>query len=110
MLVLAGCALPPVAPAKPEAPGACLPVPCPACPVCPSVAPTKPPAKPLQEARWEDVKGWGADNLAEAHGALLASCSVLVKQPVWRAVCEARAAAENAVLRVSSRRASGLAW
>lgn len=101
LLFLAGCALQPAAPLKPEAPGACLPVPCPVCPVCPAVAPTKPPAKPLQEARWEDVKGWGIDNLAEAHGALLESCTVLAKQPVWRAACEeARALpAENAALR-----------
>jgi membrane-bound lytic murein transglycosylase A len=99
MLVLAGCALPPAAPTKPEAQCVCA-----ACPVCPGVVPPmppKPPAKPLQEARWEDVKGWNDDNLAEAHGALLSSCGVLVKQPVWRTVCEEVRAlpAENAVLR-----------
>ncbi len=96
LLFLAGCAIQPVAMTKPEAPCAC-----PVCPVCPAVAPPKPPAKPLQEARWEEVKGWNDDNLAEAHSALLASCGVLVKQPVWRTVCEeARALpAENAALR-----------
>ncbi len=98
MLVLAGCALQPAA-TPVVAPCACV-----ACPVCPAVEPAMPPkplAKPLQEARWEDVKGWNDDNLAEAHGALLASCGVLVKQPVWRAACEeARAlSAENAALR-----------
>ncbi|BBO19648.1 MAG: membrane protein [Rhodocyclaceae bacterium] len=69
--------------------------------MCPAVAPPKPPAKPLQEARWEDVKGWGADNLAEAHGALLESCGALAKQPAWREACEAARAlpAENAALR-----------
>ena len=96
LLFLAGCALQPAAPTQPE--GQCV---CAACPVCPTVAPTKPPAKPLQEARWEDVKGWGADNLAEAHGALLESCTVLAKQPLWSAACEeARALpAENAAMR-----------
>jgi membrane-bound lytic murein transglycosylase A len=100
-LLLAGCALQPPAPGA-EAPAACLqPAPCPACPVCPGVAPPKPAAKPLQEARWEDLKGWRSDNLAEAHGALLESCGVLAKQPAWRAVCEeARALpAQDAALR-----------
>ncbi len=99
LLVLAGCALPPVAPAKPDAQCVCA-----ACPVCPAAVtpmPPKAPARPLQEARWEDVKGWSEDNLAEAHGALLASCSALAKQPTWRAACEeARTLpAENAALR-----------
>ena len=97
LLFLAGCAIQPGATTRPEAPCAC-----PVCPVCPAVAPPKPPAKPLQEAHWEELKGWGVDNLAEAHGALLASCSVLAKQPAWRGVCEeARALpVENAALRV----------
>jgi membrane-bound lytic murein transglycosylase A len=96
LLFLAGCAIQPDAMNKPDAPCAC-----PVCPVCPALTPTKPPAKPLQEARWEDVKGWGADNLAEAHGALLESCTVLARQPLWSAACEeARALpAENAALR-----------
>ena len=96
LLFLAGCAIQPGATTGSEAPCAC-----PVCPVCPAVAPPKPTAKPMQEARWEELKGWGADNLAEAHGALLASCSVLAKQPVWRSACEeARALpAENAALR-----------
>ena len=101
LLFLAGCALQPTAPGA-EAPAACPAAqPCPACPACPTVAPPKPPAKPLQEARWEDVKGWRNDNLAEAHGALLESCSVLAKQPAWRAACEeARALpAQDAALR-----------
>jgi len=63
--------------------------------------PPKPPARPLQEARWEDIAGWGEDNLAEAHSALLESCSALSRQTVWRGVCdEARVlAAETAALR-----------
>lgn len=90
MLVLAGCALP--TPSKPDAQCVCAASPLPS---------PKAPARPLQEARWEDVKGWGEDNLAEAHGALLLSCGVLAQQPVWRTVCEeARTLpAENAALR-----------
>ncbi len=63
--------------------------------------PPKPPAKPLQEARWEDIPGWGEDNLAEAQGALLESCAALSKQPVWRGVCDAARAlpAETTALR-----------
>jgi membrane-bound lytic murein transglycosylase A len=48
----------------------------------------KPPEKPLQAARWEEVKGWGEDRLAEAHAALMASCTALARQPLWRPVCE----------------------
>ncbi len=96
LLVLAGCAQLPTARTKPEAQCVCA-----ACPACPGAVPPKPPAKPLQETRWEDVKGWNEDNLAEAHGALLASCGVLAKQPAWRDACEeARTlSAENAALR-----------
>jgi len=96
LLFLAGCAIQPDAMNKPDAPCAC-----PVCPVCPAFAPTKPPAKPLQEARWEDVKGWGADNLVEARGALIESCTVLARQPLWSAACEEAHAlpAENAALR-----------
>ncbi len=86
LLFLAGCALPPPATTKPEAQCVCA-----ACPVCPTAEPPMPakaPAKPLQEARWEEVKGWRDDNLAEAHGALLVSCGVLARQPAWRAACE----------------------
>ncbi|MBX3647969.1 MAG: MltA domain-containing protein [Rhodocyclaceae bacterium] len=104
LLLLAGCAAQPTA--KPEmAQAACpAPQPCPVCPVCPTAEPPmppKPPAKPLQEARWEDVAGWREDNLAEAHGALLASCGALEKQPLWAGVCgEARALpADSAALR-----------
>ncbi len=82
-LLFAGCALQP--PAATQADAACV---CPACPVCPAVAPPPPPAKPLQAARWEELKGWRDDDFAEAHGALLESCRVLVRQPAWRAACE----------------------
>ncbi len=85
--IAAGCAVQPSA--VTQAPAACpAPAPCPVCPVCPTVEPAKPPEKPLQQARWEDVKGWSEDNLAEAYTALLESCNALAKQATWRAVCE----------------------
>ena len=100
VLAVAGCATPRTVS---EAPAACpAPAPCPACPVCPAAVPVKPPEKPLQEARWEDVKGWGEDNPAEAFAALLESCKALTKQAVWRAACEeARQlrAADNGAIR-----------
>jgi len=73
-------------------PAACVtpntaPATCPVCAACPAV-PTLPAAKPLQPARWEDVKGWGGDQLGEVMSAFAESCKVLAKQPTWRAVCE----------------------
>ncbi|MEZ5615886.1 MAG: MltA domain-containing protein [Rhodocyclaceae bacterium] len=89
LLLLAGCAVQPTPPSAGTPPACPAPQPCPACPVCPAAEPAKPPAQPLQEARWQDIEGWGDDNLAEAHGALLASCDALAKQPAWQGVCEA---------------------
>jgi membrane-bound lytic murein transglycosylase A len=106
LLLLAGCALTGESPrgTQPALPGAAAacPSPCPACPACPGVPPVQPPAKPFEEARWEDVKGWGGDNLVEAYGAFLESCNALAKQPAWRAVCRdgrALGSAGNGALR-----------
>ena len=89
VLLLAGCALPPAVATKSDEPSGCpAPQACPACPSCPTVEPPRPPAKPLQAARWEEVKGWREDALAEAQGALAASCAVLARQAAWRAACE----------------------
>lgn len=58
-------------------PAACAPcAPCPPAPQCPGAAPVTPAiaAKPLVEASWRDVPGWGSDDLAPALGALLESC------------------------------------
>jgi len=97
--LLAGCAEQAIAPSNPEAQTAAPPV---ACPAACQTTPSKPPAKPLQEARWEEIKGWNDDAIVEARGALLESCTALMKQPAWRGVCEeARALpAEEAALRV----------
>ncbi len=102
-LLLAACAGAPTSPTAPTAPAAaaapCVCAPCPVCappPAAPSAA-----ARPLQPARWEELRGWQEDDLGEAHGALLASCSVLTRQPAWREACEAARAqpAEAAALR-----------
>lgn len=76
---------------------------CPACPVCPApgAAPACPPpaatqppppaAKPLQAARWEDLPGWGEDDLGAAWPAFLQSCKGLAGRkdwPLWRPACE----------------------
>jgi membrane-bound lytic murein transglycosylase A len=93
LLLLAGCAGQPAAPPSSEAQTASSSP----CPVCPETTPQPPPAKPLRQARWEEVQGWNDDNLAEAQSALLESCNALAKQPVWRGVCEAaRALPQNA--------------
>ena len=52
-------------------------MPCAPCPQCPAVGPVAPPAvaaKPLVEASWRDLPGWGSDDLAPALAALLESC------------------------------------
>lgn len=67
--------------------------PCPACPVCPTPTQPEPPppvvqdAVPFQRAAWSDLNGWEQDNLLEAWPALLASCRVIGKQPVWQSAC-----------------------
>lgn len=67
--------------------------------MCPIVEVTKPPvAKPFETARWEDLPGWpgsGAEGLAPAFNALLASCNVLQKQAVWQAPCTAARGLES---------------
>ena len=96
LALLAGCATAP----RPAATTAGA---CPACPVCPApgAAPVCPPAgaqlppppaaKPLQSARWEDLPGWGEDDLGAAWPAFLQSCKGLVGKkewPLWRPACD----------------------
>jgi membrane-bound lytic murein transglycosylase A len=57
-------------------------------------APKPPPSSGADTAvftrsEWTDIPGWREDDLAESWPALLASCSVLVRQDVWRDVCAA---------------------
>ena len=73
---------------------------CPACPVCiappqcpvPAVPePLRPPARPMQPARWNDLPGWSEDAPSAAWPAFLASCRALASRPqwpLWRSVCE----------------------
>src|SRR5689334_7977227 len=64
-------------------------------------APAKPPAAArappstgaetaiFTRSEWTDLPGWREDDLADAWPAVLASCSVLVRQDSWRDVCTA---------------------
>lgn len=98
LALLAGCATAPRPAATATTAGAC-----PACPVCPApgAAPVCPPAgaqlppppaaKPLQSARWEELPGWGEDDLGAAWPAFLQSCKGLAGKkewPLWRPACE----------------------
>ena len=50
-----------------------------------------PAAKPLQAARWNELPGWGDDDLAAAWPTFLLSCRALVSRPQWpqwKSVCE----------------------
>lgn len=89
-LLLAGCA---VAPA-PTFPGG-RPAGCPACPACPCAEPEKPAVKPLQPAEWNELPGWGDDDLKAALEAFRASCGALGKKPLWRPACEAAQQADD---------------
>lgn len=86
-LLLAACSA-----LKPPEPAA---VPCPACPPCTPAGtvepPAQPPAKPLQPAAWDDLPGWGDDDLRAAWPAFLQSCRGLAGKPqaaAWKRVCE----------------------
>ena len=52
---------------------------------------TRPPAEPLQAARWSDLPGWKDDGLAAAWQVFMQSCRGMAGKshwPAWRAVCE----------------------
>lgn len=88
--------------------GPCPPAqPCPVCPVCASqgaAAPQAPAAAPLQARTWADIPQWQEDDPAAAWQALRTSCSTLVRQPAWRAVCEAANALGTAPSSAEARR------
>ena len=87
------------------------PLACPVCAICQQCPapitsqPTQPEAKPMKEARWSDLPGWGQDDLTAAWPAFLQSCRGLASKPqwlLWRPACdEAKglAANDNAALR-----------
>ena len=92
-LLLAACATPVKLPGGAVGTAACAPAaPCPACPACPGApAVTVPAAKPLQAARWEDLPGWGEDDLSAAWPAFLLSCKGMAGKrewPLWRPACD----------------------
>lgn len=78
-LWLAGCAA--IAPTPPAL----------VCPPCAGVEPVKPPAKALQAAAWSELPGWLSDDPVPAFEAFRASCTTLLKRPLWQATCESAA-------------------
>ena len=90
MVLLAACAtVKPVSTRIPEAAGC----------ACPPTEPAKPAEKPLQQVAWIDLPGWGADDLAPAFDAFVASCKVLERQALWNGVCVSARDADRANLR-----------
>ena len=87
-LLLAGCAstLPPTPTVLPQASCNCTPV--------ESVAP-KPAEKPLQIATWNDLPGWGGDDLVPAFDTFVASCKALARQTMWAPVCASAKSADR---------------
>jgi membrane-bound lytic murein transglycosylase A len=84
--LLAACATkpPPVA----QAPACPAAAPCPVCPICPAAPPEPPKVPTLTPASFDELTGWRNDDLAQAWGALRASCRALRFREHWRAVCE----------------------
>ena len=77
--------------------GPAVPPSCPPCAQCSATgpgapaAPAQPSAKPLQAARWNELPGWGDDDLAAAWPTFLLSCRALASRPQWpqwKSVCE----------------------
>lgn len=93
-LLLAGCAsVKPVITQAPAAAPAC------SCPPVEVVPPPKPAEKPLQQAAWSDLPGWGSDDLAPAFEAFVASCKVLERQALWSSACASAGSADRSDLR-----------
>jgi membrane-bound lytic murein transglycosylase A len=91
-LALAACTstpLPPEKPAQPTPP-VFVPVP-PAAPVPPTPTPPAEPAKPgalqMVPATFAQLPGWERDDLRAAWPAFASSCSVLIKQALWKEPC-----------------------
>ncbi len=57
------------------------------CPVCPGPLPPRVEAKPLLKSTWEELPGWGSDDLAPALDAFRVSCKTLGQRPAWRETC-----------------------
>jgi len=90
-LLLASCATPPASPTRGGTPASGAQAACPpcVCPQCPGVAEPKPPAaRTLAPASFADLPGWGADDVAQAWPAFVASCRVLRNRPAWQGVCD----------------------
>jgi len=87
-LSLAACTttpLPPPVPAVPTVP-AVPPVVQPAPPATPAV-PAKPSALQMVPTTFAALPGWDKDDVRAAWPAFMSSCSVLVRQPLWKESC-----------------------
>lgn len=100
LVALVGCATQPTP--APVACPACAPcatcAPCPSCPAVPPPTPAAPPAKPLQPASWQDLPGWGNDDLRVAWPAFQQSCRGVASKPhgpQWKRVCELSATVDG---------------
>jgi membrane-bound lytic murein transglycosylase A len=91
-LALAACTSTPLPPEKPAqpAPPVFVPVP-PAAPIPPTPTPPAQPPKPgalqMVPATFAQLPGWERDDLRAAWPAFTSSCSVLIKQALWKEPC-----------------------
>lgn len=91
-LALAACTSTPLPPEKPAepAPPVFVPVP-PVVPVPPTPTPPAQPPKPgalqMVPATFAQLPGWERDDLRAAWPAFTSSCSVLIKQALWKEPC-----------------------
>ncbi len=92
--LIAGCATtaPPAPPTTSVSSGSCN------CPPI-EIVPAKPAEKPLQQANWTELPGWGSDDLAPAFDAFVASCKVLERQATWATTCASAKTADRNKLR-----------
>lgn len=87
MLALAACTTTPIPPDQATAPVAAVkpaPAPAPATPTTPTPAPTK---LQLVPSTFAALPGWDRDDVRAAWPAFMSSCTVLVKQAIWKESC-----------------------
>jgi membrane-bound lytic murein transglycosylase A len=88
-IALAACTSTPLPPEKPATPPPVVTPPAPVPPVQPTppAQPPKPTALQMVSATYAQLPGWDKDDLRAAWPAFTSSCSVLVKQPIWKEAC-----------------------
>jgi len=96
VLGLSGCVTQPAVTPAPVTCPACAPCVATVCP--PSTTAVQPPAKPLQPAAWQDLPGWGDDDVRAAWPPFLQSCRGLAGKshgPQWKRVCDLAAGVDG---------------